>query len=49
MSPLQLSGGAIIVTAMVLAEVGPRLLRRKPGPVLGAEAEVEPAAELELG
>jgi drug/metabolite transporter (DMT)-like permease len=33
LSPLQLGGGAIIVTAMVLAELSPRLRRRpKPGP-----------------
>jgi len=32
LSPLQLSGGAIIVSAMVLAEVGPRLWRRPRDP-----------------
>ena len=33
LSPLQLAGGAIIVAAMVLAELGPKLWRRRQGPV----------------
>jgi drug/metabolite transporter (DMT)-like permease len=33
LSPLQLAGGAIIVSAMILAELGPRLLRLGAAPV----------------
>ena len=40
LSPLQLAGGSIIVAAMVLAELGPKLWRRQgPGP---AQAPVVP-------
>ncbi len=45
LSPLQLTGGAIIVIAMVLAELGPRLWRGPvPGPA-GPPAE-QPAGQL---
>jgi len=49
LGPLQLAGGAIIVTAMVLAEVAPRILRRKPGPAAFPGAGGVPLAEPEIG
>jgi drug/metabolite transporter (DMT)-like permease len=43
LSPVQLLGGAIIVSAMVLAEIGPRMLRPDlPDPALAAAAGPEP-------
>jgi drug/metabolite transporter (DMT)-like permease len=42
LGPLQLTGGAVIVTAMVLAELGPRLLRRTQPSQPESEPQVEP-------
>ncbi|MDR3671707.1 MAG: DMT family transporter [Holophaga sp.] len=42
LSPLQLTGGAVMVTAMVLAELSPRTRRRGPGPGEAAEPVSEP-------
>ena len=49
LTPLQLAGGAIIVTAMVLAEVGPTLLKRRPAPAPAPDIAGEPMAEPEIG
>jgi len=51
LSPRQLSGGLIIVTAMILAELGPRLRREPqaaPTPPRRSAAGEEPAAGQEL-
>jgi drug/metabolite transporter (DMT)-like permease len=44
LTPLQLGGGAVIVTAMVLAELAPRLGRRKRDAPAGGTPQAEPVA-----